>query len=301
MKLLFLQNKFLIIFLLFSQLLSAQETASYKTVTDITVDEVGNAVCEFKTKYNAEAWDTFLKTVGSNTSILKNNLIKSFPKYELTDFNYSQDTDERTNTIKFKILGMMAINKEGDWTTDLDAKDPDVTKLSDTDFLLTIEGNAMKIHLPPGTEDAKIAKNTFNKAILTYPADEGGALGSWPMILGILMVLGGGYLLFRNMKAGKQLNTVYDNHVERERLDGQKQRNLVNGHNNAHQKSTSPPLPEQPLVVDAPVYRNSLDASEMAAAKQQLTDAEQKMLDYMDPQQQEKFLLAKYNEANGFK
>ena len=55
--------------------IKAQDGSPVKTTTDITIDKVGNAVCEFKTKYSAMYWDIFLKTVGSNTSILKNQLI----------------------------------------------------------------------------------------------------------------------------------------------------------------------------------------------------------------------------------
>lgn len=180
--------------------LKAQDGAMVKTTTDITIDNVGNALCEFKTKYSAMYWDNFLKTVGNNTSILKNQLIKAFPKYELRDFSYSQDADERTNSIKFKMLGAMKIDKNGKWTTDLDQKNPDITKLSEKEFLLMESGNALKIHLPEGTTDAKIVPNNFGKAVLTYSADLAGPMGSWPLYLGIGMLVAGGFLLFKNRK-----------------------------------------------------------------------------------------------------
>lgn len=188
-----------------------QQDPGYKTITDITVDEIGDAVCEFKTKYNAQWWDFFTKSVGGNTSIIKNNLLRIFPKYELTDFNYTQDADERTNTVKFKILGMMYINKNGKWTADLDQKNPDITKVSDKDFLLIEQGNQLKIHLPPGTEGAKIEKDSFGEAVLTYPANESGGFGKIFLIGGLLMMAAGGFFLYRNMKQPQvKIKTLYE-------------------------------------------------------------------------------------------
>ena len=189
--------------------IKAQDGVPVKITTDITIDKVGNAVCEFKTKYNAIYWDNFLKTVGGNTSILKNQLIKAFPKYELRDFKYSQDADDRTNSITFKMLGVMSVDKNGKWTTDLDQKNPDITKLSDKDFLLIEDGNSMKIHLPEGTADAKIEKDTFGQAVLTYPADLSGPMGNWPLYLGLGMLVAGIFLLFRNMQKKQITPAVY--------------------------------------------------------------------------------------------
>ncbi len=274
-----------------------------KMTTDITVDQKGIALCEFTTKYNAAYWANFLQTVGSNTSILKNAMIKQFPKYELTDFKYSQDADERTNKVSFKMLGGTEI-KNGRWILELDQKDPDMTKLSDKDYLFMSNGNALKIHLPEGTTDAKVEKDTFGKAILTYPAESGGVMGSWPIFAGILLALGGGFLLFRNMKNTKQLKTVYDHAVPRDKLDKQKQGAINNTYHKPMEQSISSSVSEtrieEAVVVEGPEYRNHLSGAEMASVKSDLSDAEKNMLGFMDEKQQEKFLLAKFNEANGF-
>lgn len=229
---------FLCFFSLLSLALKAQDGVPIKITTDITIDKIGNAMCEFKTKYNAMYWDNFLKTVGSNTSILKNQLIKAFPKYELTDFKYSQDADDRTNSIQFKMLGVMNINKDGKWSTDLDQKNPDITKLSEKDFLLVEDGNSMKIHLPEGTTDAKIEKNNFGKAVLTYPADLRGPMGNWPLYLGLGMLVAGGFLLFRNMQKQRVAPAVYI--PVDSRIKNQSGSNQIT----------------QPKRVDAPPYNN---------------------------------------------
>ena len=103
----------------------------------------------------------------------------------------------------------MNVDKNGKWSTDLDQKNPDITKLSDKDFLLIEEGNSLKVHLPEGTTDAKIEKNSFGKAILTYPADLSGPMGNWPLYLGLGMLVAGGFLLFRNMQKQKVTPAIY--------------------------------------------------------------------------------------------
>ncbi len=200
---------------------------SYKTAVDVSVDNVGTATCEYKTKYTAAYWDLFTKTIGTNTSILKNNLIRMFPKQLLSDFKYSQEADEKTNTVTFKVNGMMKLDDDGKWEADLEKKDPDITKISNTEFLLIEDGNTMKIHLPPGTTDAKVEKNSFGKAMLTYSAKQGGMMGWLMMGAGILCILGGGFLMYKNSKQnqGTPIRTIYDQQQE-------------------HKQVTPPPVPK---------------------------------------------------------
>ena len=214
MKNIFIKLPSVLFFIAINYAVQAQEnTAGYKTSVDMTVDNVGSVICEYNTKYNAAYWDNFTKTIGTNTSILMNNLIKLFPKYHLSEFNYSQDANERSNKVKFKIDGMMNINKNGKWEADLEKKNPDITKLSDKEFLLIEEGATLKIHLPPGTDDAKVEKNSFGKALLTYSPNTSSGMGNIFRYSGILIALAGAWLLFKNRKGAKTkpvLNTVYE-------------------------------------------------------------------------------------------
>jgi hypothetical protein len=192
----------------------AQESPTgYKTTVDMEIDSKGSVLCEFNTKYNASMWDIFTRTIGNNTSILKNNLIRTFPKYVLTDFQYSQDAGERTNKIKFRINGMMNINKNGKWEADLERKNPDITKISNREYLVVEEGITMKLKLPPGTSDSKVEKNSFGTAILTYSAKEGsGGMMGMLRYAGYALILAGGWLFYRFRFAGSKqpLQTIYD-------------------------------------------------------------------------------------------
>jgi len=196
--------------LFFNLSVTAQEAPPSKTNIDITIDDLGAAVCVYSTKYDAFAWDNFLRTVGNNTSLIKNNLIRTFPKYVLSDFKYDQNTDDRTNKITFKIDGFMMVNNNGKWMADLEGKNPDITKLTDTDFLLVTEGVSMKLHVPPGTEGAKVEKDSFGKAFLTFPAKDMGGGGGIFMYLGLGVAALGGFLLYRNMSGKARLKTIYE-------------------------------------------------------------------------------------------
>ncbi len=195
----------LLILIVNTFIVEAQENQrGFKTTMDITIDNVGSGIIEVTNKYNAAYWDYFTKSVGNNTSIINNQLKKTFPKYHLSDFSHSQNANERSNTVKFKIDGMMNINKNGKWEADLERKDPDITKVSNTEFLLIDEGESLKIHLPSGTSDAKVEKNSFGKAILTYtPATGTGLMGNILRYLGIAIGLVGIWLLIKNRIAVK--------------------------------------------------------------------------------------------------
>lgn len=188
----------------------SQQLPGMKTTIDITIDDKGGAICQYSSKYNAAMWDNFQQTTGKNTSILKNQLIRTFPKYVLSDFSYTQDDNERTNKVKFKIDGMMVVNQNGKWTADLDQKDPDITKVSETEFLLMQDGNTLKIHLPAGTTGAKVEKDSFGKAQLTYPATEGGMMGNIFLYIGIAAILGGSFLVYRNRNTKPAMRTIYE-------------------------------------------------------------------------------------------
>jgi hypothetical protein len=189
---------------------SQQEVNGLKQNFDITMDNKGDAMCEVSMKLNASQWDMFKKNLGNNTSILKREMEKALPKYFLSDFNYSEDAMDRSYTVKFKAQGLCIINKNGKWEGKLDSKNPDVTKLSDREFVINSNmvsdgvfiQQVQKIHLPSGAEGAKIEKDSFGKAILTYSTGEGGS-SKLTLFGGIGLILAGGGLFFKNRMGAK--------------------------------------------------------------------------------------------------
>src|SRR6185503_8566713 len=67
-----------------------------------------------------------------------------------------------------------------------------------TEWLLVEGGETLKIHLPSGTKNSKVEKNSFGKAMLTYPVSTGGAMTAALRYGGILIALAGVALFIRN-------------------------------------------------------------------------------------------------------
>ena len=197
----------------------AQETQrSYKETMEMKAEENGDIVVNSSIKFIASAWEGVKQRRGNEPSILKNELKKRFPKYVLTDFDIKTDDMERTVNIKFKILGLLKLDDSGKWIAELDSKNPDITKVSDNQFLMVDEGSAQtsKIILPSSASNSKIEKDSFGKAILTYTAPvSGGGMGNIIKYLGFLVAAGGAFLFFK----GRKLNTVVVNDPKNQKID----------------------------------------------------------------------------------
>ena len=186
-----------------------------KQTIDLTIDDLGNADVTVSMKLNAQQWDGYKRGMGGNTASLKRTIEKSMPKYYLTNFKVEEDEMDRTFRLKFKALGLVNINKNEKWEAKLDTKDPDVTKLTERDFLMTsnmYDGGLLieqtqKIHLPEGAKDGKLEKDSFGKAILTY-STSGGFMARLPLISGIILVIAGLVLFFKKEKPTGSFNTI---------------------------------------------------------------------------------------------
>lgn len=185
-----------------------QEVQGLKQKFDITINDKGDADIEVSMKLNAAQWDLFKRTTGNNTSIIKREIEKALPKFYLTDFGYSEDQMERTYKVKLKALGLCMLNNSGRWEAKLETKNPDITKLSDKEFIMnedimvngTLVQQTQKLHLCSGATDAKVEKDSFGSAVLTYSTGMG-----WGNKLitygGIVLILAGGWSLYKNFSA----------------------------------------------------------------------------------------------------
>lgn len=196
---------------------AAQEVKGLKQIFDYHVDDLGNAVVEVSMKLNASQWDMFKRNIGNNTSIMKREIEKALPKFYLTDFNYSEDAMNRSYKLKFKALGLASVNGNGRWEAKLESKDPDITKLSDREFVINTDmmSNGMliqqtqKIHLPESVSDARVEKDSFGKAVMTYSAG-GSTMSKASMIGGIILILLGAALFYKNSRPPKNQLRVAD-------------------------------------------------------------------------------------------
>jgi hypothetical protein len=189
----------------------------YKINMEMNVDEKGDVAVTINVKYNAQFWDQVKQNRGNDASVVKNTWKKQFPKYHLTEFDIKSDDMERTSISKFKILGLLNLDENGKWIADLDTKNPDITKVSDRQFLLIDEATAqtVKINLPESVSNAKVEKDNFNKAVLTYTAPIRSGGGNIIKYAGILSIVAGGFLFFKN----RRLKTVVVNNPGNEKID----------------------------------------------------------------------------------
>jgi hypothetical protein len=204
---------------------SHAQDKGYKETIEMNADEKGDVTVISNIKYNAATWDYVKQRHGTDPSVLKNVFKKAFPKYQLTDFDIKNDDMERISTIKFKILGSLKLDAKGKWIAELDSKNPDITKISETQFLLVNEGNAqtLKINLPSSASGAKIEKDSFGKAVLTYNAPvSGGLFGNIIKYLGFLVIAGGGFLFYKSMTA----KTKMIPHTGNQKIDYNKQKHI---------------------------------------------------------------------------
>jgi hypothetical protein len=179
----------------------------FKIYMDLVANDKGEVIVDMKVKYNAHYWDIYKRTSANNPSIIKNGLIKAFVKYNLTNFDVRNEEMERTYHATFTILGLLKLDENGKWIAELDTKDPDITKISETQFVLVDEDYAKsyKVTLPASATNSKIEKDAFGKAFLTYYAPVSSSGGNILKYGGILLVATGIFLFFRNRYSKKKL------------------------------------------------------------------------------------------------
>ncbi len=187
-----------------------------KQIIDVNIDDKGNASFEVFMKLNASQWDNYKRSaISNNNSILKKDMERGLPKYYLTDFKFSEDQMERSYKVAFNVLGFSTLGKGGKWETKLETKNPDVTKLSDKEFVITQNmttngvflNQTQKIHLPSNANNAKIEKNSFGHSVMTYST----SIGLVPRLItygGILLILAGGFMIYRNQRKATSKLTV---------------------------------------------------------------------------------------------
>ena len=191
----------------------AQQTEKgYSSTMEMNADEKGDIEVTAVTKYSAKYWEYIKESKALEPSIMKNTIKRQFPKYQIINFNIDSKSGEvdRTSTVKFTVQGSLKLDENGKWIADLDTKNPDITKISDNQFVLVDKeaSQTLKINLPKSASNSQVENDNFGKAILTYTAPvSSGGLGNIIKWLGFLVAAGGAFLFFKNSK----MNTIVVN------------------------------------------------------------------------------------------
>lgn len=195
--------------ILFHSLVYSQEIyQGLKQTVNMTIDNLGNADMDVYMNLNAAQWDNFKKNIGNNVSLLKRSMERAMPKEYLTDFNYTEQAMDRSYHIKFKALGICSMNKDGVWEAKLDTKKPDITKVSDNAFLMTedvltngvLVQQTIKLFLPTVAKGAKVEKDSFGKAEITYTTGQN-LMSKAVTGLGVFLLLLGCWFFYKSFQS----------------------------------------------------------------------------------------------------
>ena len=117
---------------------------------------------------------------------------------------------DRTYQVAFKALGLSSMNSDGVWETKLETKKPDITRLSDRDYIMTedvltngaLVQQTIKLHLPPTAKGARVEKDSFGNAELAYWIGEDD-VSKLLTGLGILLAASGSWLFYKSFRMPK--------------------------------------------------------------------------------------------------
>lgn len=176
---------------------------------------LGDAHIEASSTLDAAGWDNYKRMYGNNPEILKRQMERGFPGYFLQNFNYKEEVMNRRWILSFDALGLSKINSKGRWEIELNSKNPDITKLSDHNFVLTsnfaTQGSLLQeidnISFPAAASNIKQDKDAFGKATFTYSLSPGGGLGGMlALSLGIILMIAGALLLVLSNRTKSSAN-----------------------------------------------------------------------------------------------
>ena len=144
---------------------------------DYTIDNHGDAHTEFRQKMTASQWQNFKESpIARNPSIFKRDLERSLTAMQLDDFKNEMNEDTRSSVTHFTARSMATYKGNGKWEMKLEAKNPNITQLTDNAYLITnnlmVGGNIIqqlqKIFLPKNATDIKQTTDTYDNAVFTY-------------------------------------------------------------------------------------------------------------------------------------
>ncbi|HVV55337.1 MAG TPA: hypothetical protein VHC47_08435 [Mucilaginibacter sp.] len=197
----------ILIGIIYTSAVAQEQLDPLKQNITYTINKLGDAHVDVTRTFNASQWDNYKKIYGANAAdLLKREMERTLPAAYLQNFNYKEDEMNRTFTLSFDALGFAKVNDNGDWQIDVGIKNPDITKISDNNYVMTVSYNSqgsllqdlIKLNLPSGSSNVAQQNNAFGKPVFTYdatPARKG--FGMIFLILGVLMIAASVVIYFK--------------------------------------------------------------------------------------------------------
>jgi len=167
---------------------------------EMRIDSIGNADLNISMTMNAQQWQMWNGNYGNNPSALKRDIERSMPAYFLDDFKLDKDDMNRSFKLSLNAYGVCEINKRGKWIIDTEQKNAQLTKLSETKYMLVSSppeygGNLQQtyiIELPDDAKNVKVEKNAYGKSVFEFDMDPPSSGINTMRYAGILLFLVGG-------------------------------------------------------------------------------------------------------------
>ena len=202
-----MKTKIIAIIVLMAQITFAQQNSQN---IEMIIDALGNADLKISMKMNAQQWQIWNSNFGNNPAALKREIERNMPGYFLGDFELKKQDMERSFEFNLKAYGVCKIDKRGEWSFETDEKDVNLTKLTDTKYMMVSSppeyGGQLQqtfiINFPEEATDIEVDEDSYGKTVFEFKMQEpssGIDLMRWA---GVLFMLTGGAL------AGKK--TLFD-------------------------------------------------------------------------------------------
>ncbi|MEO1435203.1 MAG: hypothetical protein AAFV80_06670, partial [Bacteroidota bacterium] len=170
-----------------------------KQKIEMNINDQGNAELIITQKMNAQQWQYWKASTGSNPALLKRQIERDMPAFFLDDFKLDQNEMDRSYTLSLKAYGVCKVDKRGDWILETDDKDVDMTELGERKYMyvhspVELGGQLQQttiIQFPEKAEEIKIDTDAFGKTVFEFDMQDQKAGFGLPAYGGIaLLVIG---------------------------------------------------------------------------------------------------------------
>jgi len=166
---------------------------------DYKIDKYGDAQMEIRQKMTASQWQMFKAgPIAKNPSIFKRDLERSMATMVLDNYRTELNEDSRSSITTLTVRSMATYKGDGKWEFKLDAKEPNITKISDHVYMMTnnlasdgggIIQQLQKIFFPENASNIKQGTDTYGNAIFTYTLHVEESSFNFLLIFGIVLLL----------------------------------------------------------------------------------------------------------------
>ncbi len=174
---------------------------------EMNIDQLGNATIKVSMKMNAQQWQMWNSNFGNNPAALKREIERGMPGYFLDDFKLEKEDMKRSFELTVRAFGVCKIDKRGNWSFETDEKDANLTKLTDTKYMLVSSpleyGGQLQqtfiINFPEEASEIEVEEDSYGKTLFEFKMEDPTSNFNTIRWAGVLFfIIGGGW-------AGKNL------------------------------------------------------------------------------------------------